>query len=193
MKLLISSVIFSSVLALPALANNTNDIKKPHTIFVGAGHGDVEFEYQLNDTTKKDNRTGEIEFFGYRYQMNETWSLDARYINGKPGFFSGLFHSSSEVNFDARVISAQAQHKLSQRWSLYGNLGLNHYDWDIVTSSENGNVERQTLQKENGVGLFAAAGAKVEWERVEISFDYQILKMDDLDADFFSLAVGFKF
>ncbi|MGB0833354.1 MAG: outer membrane beta-barrel protein [Psychrobium sp.] len=193
MKHLTTSAILSMILAAPVLANDIGDIKNPNSIFVGVGHGNVAFDFQVDGMAKNDDRTGEIEFSGYRYRMNNVWAVDARYINGKPGLFSGLFHSSSEVNFDARVISAQAQHKLSQRWSLYGNLGLNHYDWDIVTSSENGNVERQTLQKENGVGLFAAAGAKVEWERVEISFDYQILKMDDLDADFFSLAVGFKF
>ncbi|OIQ47140.1 MAG: hypothetical protein BM565_08200 [Gammaproteobacteria bacterium MedPE] len=193
MKHLSLALIFSALVTPQAFANDVKDISNPHTIFIGIGHGDVEFQYTLDGMSKKDDRTSEVEFSGYRYQFNETWAIDARYMRGKPGFFTGLFHSSSKVSFHSRILSVQGLIPLSKRWSLYGNLGVNNYDWDIVTSSDNGQIERQALQKENGTGLFAAAGVKVAWERVELTFDYQILKMGDLDTDVFTLAAGFKF
>lgn len=193
MKRLTIAITLTTLLASPAFAKDTTSIDNPHTVFVGVGHGNVEFEYQLNDANKKDDRSGDVEFFGYRYKINDTWAVDARYMKGKPSTFSGLFHSTSKVNFDARIISARANLKLNKRWSVYGNLGLNHYDWDIVTSSLGGNVKRQTLNDKNSTGIFAATGMTMAWQRVELNVGYQLLKMGDLNADNFTVDVGFKF
>ena len=179
--------------SFPILADQPLTIDSPHTVFYGAALSDMTFS-RKNET--KDVDDGAANEFGYRYQINDTFAFDARYIKSSSISFKellslGLFDGT--IDYSAIVASAQGRYAITKNIFVYGNVGASSYNWEYNKQGPLTATADQRKLDDSGLGAFGAIGAKYQWSHVELSIENKWLMMGDVKVSNFGLAVGYRF
>jgi len=105
---------------------------------------------------------------GYRFQYNENFAFDARFIESQSSEFENIRkRKQSFAEFSTIVVSAQAKTSISKNNFVYANLGLNNYSFDIVAEDQVNDLDS------TGISTFAALGWQYQFSRIELGLEYQ--------------------
>lgn len=126
----------------------------------------------------------------YHYQLSQNWALTLSYINGEADDSLEIFDDilvEDHFEYSAFVVGGKAYIPLSNRWSLYGQLGLHHYESDQY-------IEHFTDRKQDGVSYFGAVGAEFRgYNGIGFGFEYHKLDMDEISVKAVGLSVSYMF
>lgn len=182
-----------AALPMQALADKEQLNDSPHTVFYGISLSDTNYSAKNKE---QDFDDGAVNEFGYRYQMNNTFSFDTRYLKSSSiGFkqVASLGALDGTINYSALAASLQAQVAITDNSYFYGNLGGANYHWDYSKQGPWTSESNNLAESGSGIGVFSALGAKYQWSKVELSIEGKWLTMGDVKTSSYGVGIGYRF
>jgi len=181
-------LISTLVLSTNVIANQNEQVENPHSVFVAIGFGDTELNNKNNSNKSYDFDSNASSQIGYRYQINDIFSVETRYINSSSIGFKqvvslGLLDGS--IDYNTFAFSGQARKSLTQNSYIYGSVGFANYDWEYKT--------KESKVNDSGFASLYSLGYRYQWSKVELAIEHQWLDMGDIKATNFSTEVGYRF
>ncbi|MCJ8295316.1 MAG: porin family protein [Colwellia sp.] len=182
-----------AALPMQVLADEEQVIHSPHTLFYGISLSDTDYSAKNKE---RDFDDGAVNEFGYRYQMNNTFSFDTRYLKSSSIGFKqvvSLGALDGTINYSALTASLQAQVAMTDDSYFYGNLGGANYHWDYSKQGAWTSESNKRAASGSGIGVFSALGAKYQWSKVELSIEGKGLTMGDVKTSSYGVGIGYRF
>ncbi len=127
--------------------DNPNSEGNKHIVGVniGIGRASTDISSEISDS----ENVGGL-FYGY--QFNSTWTLNTGVIVGDSlCIFTCSNNNDRTLDFNSYFLSVKSSYSLNNRWSVFGKLGVNHYNYEFSGD------DRVSLT-ENGFGSLLATG-----------------------------------
>ncbi len=167
--------------------------EEAHSVFANMGMGSALYDLKradedLVDSEISDSDLNTVAQFGYRFQYTDSLGLEVKYSNSNS---SGFNFTYTALDFSLFTVAGTLRTEFSANQFIYASLGMNYYDWTVTDKKMSGKV----LFKENqtGADIYYAVGYKYEFSNIDLGFEYQIIKMSDLNSNIGSINLGYRF
>jgi len=173
-------------LSFPCLAiDNLSSTGKNHTLGINFGLGNVD-----TDISSETDDSESVVGFNYGYQYSENWAINVGKTSGSSFCIVTCAEISSTVRtlgYNSYNLNVKGSIPLSNRWSMFGKLGLNHYDLEFS------GADRISLT-DNGVGALLATGFEFRAHNgFGIGFEATWLDMGNISAENYTINFSYMF
>ena len=120
---------------------------KRHILGIDLGLGAIDPE-----NSEEELDTESIVRLTYSYQYNSTWAINTGVIFGEGTKLCIVTCPElRSLSYNSYTLSIKGSHPLNNRWSVFGKLGVNHYDLELSGAN-------QADVTDNGIGPLIATG-----------------------------------
>jgi hypothetical protein len=169
-------VITEPCLAVDSMSSNG----KNHTLGFSLGGGSVD-----TDISSENDDGGSVSGFTYGYKYDSTLTINTGIVSGDSFCIVTCFTDVRVLNYDSYILNVKGSLPLSNRWSVFGKLGVNYYD--LVFS---GNDRVNTT--DTGVGALLATGLDFRsYNGFGLGLEMTLLDMDNILAK--NLTINFSY
>ena len=117
-------------LSIPCLAvDNLSSIGKNHTLGINLGLGGVDTDIS-SETDESESVIGVI----YGYQYSSIWAINTGMISAESFCIITCLKGTSiarTLGYDSYLLNIKGSLNFSNRWSMFGKLGVNYYDLEF--------------------------------------------------------------
>jgi hypothetical protein len=161
---------------------------KHHTIGVNLGFGEI-----TNGFDKNEDGFEFTDGVFYEYQFNNVWAVYTAYLSGSDigcficGTGNDDLFTRPKLNYDSYLSGIKGSLQLSQRWALFGKLGVNYYKTEFADN-------KQSNDSQTGIGVFAATGFDFRaYNGFGLGFESKWLDMGELKSVNYTLNFSYRF
>lgn len=194
MKLIKLLLLTLAIIPQLSVADNAkNNSTKNQTFYFGFGVGHSDLNRPDDSIREYDNKL--ILQAGYRRSFNQYFAIDTRIFRNSESELSTVADSRDlNIDFTGLVIAARSQLVIIDWLTVFGNLGVNNYQWhyDGFRVIE-GDILVDDRKKQSGNKLFYSAGLKFDFSNFGISLEHQWLDMNGLDLSTNSISLEYRF
>ncbi|WP_157826746.1 outer membrane beta-barrel protein [Colwellia sp. 12G3] len=171
------------VLAQPCLAvDNISSNGKNHTLGINLGLDSVD-----TDISSESDDGGIITGFTYGYKFDSTWTVNTGKVFGGSFCIVTCFGDVRVLDYDSYILNIKGSLPLSNRWSVFGKLGVNYYN--VMFSGGN-----RVNVIDTGVGTLLATGFDFRaYNGFGLGFEMTLLDMGNILAKNVTLNFSYMF
>ena len=185
-------IILSSIIAILLSITTFSSQSTEHSSSIGLIYGTGN---TTSDLTDEDPHSSEQSGIFYDFSLSESDSILAMLSKGNDDFcvIVCFNYERREAKWDSLQINYKKSFQMTRRWSPFIRAGLNYYKSEI---SGNYSYENNPLVdvSKSGFNYVAAVGLQFQANNgFRFGFEAQHMPMDIIDANSYSVLVGFTF
>ena len=132
MKLILTALILLTVMKPSLGAIDLSSNEKNHIFGIALGLGSINPE-----KSEEEIDTESVVRLTYGYQYNPNWTISTGVIFGDGTELCIVTCPALRtLNYNSYLLNIKGSHPLNNRWSVFGKLGVNYYDVDILGANK---------------------------------------------------------